>query len=135
MLRECLGTPYFLILFQALNPEKSEAIFLGIHARNKSLSNINQVLMAGFPTPLSDKIKLLDITIDSTFNFSKQIRPICQSCQYHIRALSHIRLILDAQTARLVGHALVSSRLDYVNSIPYGSPKPQIDKLQSQQKH
>ena len=117
----------------ALNPEKSEAILLGTHARNKTLSNINQVDIAGSPIPLSDKIKLLGVTIDSTLNFSKHVSLICQSCQYHIRALRHIRPILDAQTARLVGHALVSSRLDYANSILYGSPKSQIAKLQSQQ--
>ena len=118
----------------ALNPEKSEAILLGTHARNKSLSNINQVDIAGSPIPLSDKIKLLGVTIDSTLNFSKHVSLICQSCQYYIRALRHIRPILDAHTARLIGHALVSSWLDYTNSvILYGLPKSQIAKLQSQQ--
>ena len=52
---------------------------------------------------------------------------------YHIRALRHIRPILDANTARLVGHALVSSRLDYANSIMYGMSKSLTDKLQRQQ--
>ena len=126
-------TSWFYYNCLALNPEKSEAILLGTHARNKTLSNINQVDIAGSPIPLSDKIKLLGVTIDSTLNFSKHVSLICQSCQYHIRALRHIRPILDAQTARLVGHALVSSRLDYANSILYGSPKSQIAKLQSQQ--
>ena len=126
-------TSWFYYNCLALNPEKSEAILLGTHARYKTLSNINQVDIAGSPIPLSDKIKLLGVTIDSTLNFSKHVSLICQSCQYHIRALCHIRPILDAQTARLVGHALVSSRLDYANSILYGSPKSQIAKLQSQQ--
>ena len=58
---------------------------------------------------------------------------ICQSCQYHIRALRHIRPILDANTARLVGHALVSSRLDCANSIMYGMSKSLTAKLQRQQ--
>ena len=89
--------------------------------------------MLALPSPYLDKIKLLGVTIDSTLNFSKHVSLICQSCQYHIRALRHIRPILDAQTARLVGHALVSSRLDYANSILHGSPKSQIAKLQSQQ--
>ena len=37
---------------------------------------------------------------------------------------------LDTHTASLVAHALVSSRLDYANSILYGSPKSNIIKLQ-----
>ena len=56
-----------------------------------------------------------------------------QSCQYHIRALRHIRPILDANTAKLVGHALVSSRLDYANSIMYGMSKSLTTKIQRQQ--
>ena len=64
---------------------------------------------------------------------NKHVSLICQSCQYHIRALRHIRPILDANTARLVGHALVSSRLDYANSIMYGMSKSLTAKLQHQQ--
>ena len=117
----------------ALNPEKSEAILLGTHHRNKSLDNITQVDVNGSPIPISDSIKLLGVTIDSSLAFNKHVSSICQSCQYHIRALRHIRPILDANTARLVGHALVSSRLDYANSIMYGMSKSLTAKLQRQQ--
>ena len=65
--------------------------------------------------PISDNIKLLGVTIDSSLALNKHVSLICQSCQYHIRALRHIRPILDAHTAKLVGHALVnSSQLSYV---------------------
>ena len=117
----------------ALNPEKSEAILLGTHPRNKSLDNIAQVDVNGSPIPISGSIKLLGVTIDSSLAFNKHVSLICQSCQYHIRALRHIRPILDANTARLVGHALVSSRLDYANSIMHGMSKSLTAKLRRQQ--
>ena len=116
----------------ALNPEKSEAILLGTHSRNKSLNNITQVEVNGSPIPISDNIKLLGVTIDSSLAFNKHVSQVCQSCQYHIQALRHIRPILDANTAR---HALVSSRLDYANSIMYGMSKSLTNKLQRQKKH
>ena len=47
----------------ALNPEKSEAILLGTHPRNKSLDNITQVDVNGSLILISDNIKLLDITV------------------------------------------------------------------------
>ena len=50
----------------ALNPEKSEAILLGTHSRNKSLNNITQVDVNGSLIPISDNIKLLGVTIDSS---------------------------------------------------------------------
>ena len=117
----------------ALNPEKSEAILLGTHDRNKSLVNITQIDVNGSPIPVSDNIKLLGVTIDSSLAFNKHVSLICQFCQYHIRALRYIRPSLDANTTRLVGHALVSSRLDYANSIMYGMSKSLTAKLQHQQ--
>ena len=117
----------------ALNPEKSEAILLSTHPRNKSLDNITQVDVTGSPIPISDSIKQLGVTIDSSLAFNKHVSLICQSCQYHIRAFRYIRPILDANTARLAGHALVSSRLDYANSIMYGMSKSLTAKLFRQQ--
>ena len=69
----------------ASNPEKSEAILLGTHPRNKSLDNITQVDVNGSPIPISDSIKLLGVTIDSSLAFNKHVSLICQSCQYLIR--------------------------------------------------
>ena len=76
---------------------------------------------------------VLGATIDSSLAFNKHVSLICRSCQYHTRALRHIRPILDANTTKLVGHALVSSRLDYANSIMYGMSKSLTAKLQRQQ--
>ena len=57
-----------------------------------------------------------------------------ETVRYHnnpnLRALRHIRSILDLDAAKLIGHALVSSRLDYCNSILYGAPELSISKLQ-----
>ena len=116
-------TSWFFHNGLSLNPENSEAILLGTHPRNKSLDNITQVDVNCLPIPISDNIKLLGATIDSSLAFNKHVSLICQSCQYHIRALRHIRPILDDNTAKLVGHTLVSSRLDYANSIMYGMSK------------
>ena len=96
-------TSWFYHKGLALNPEKSEATHLGTHSRNKSLNNITQVEVNGSPIPISDNIKLLGVTLDSSLALNKHVSLICQSCQYHIRALRHIRPILDANTARLVG--------------------------------
>ena len=51
------------------------------------------------------------------------------SCNYHIRAL---RLTFD--TANVVGHSIVSSRLDYANALLYGTSAANIHHLQVVQK-
>ena len=39
---------------------------------------------------------------------------------YHISAFRHTRVVLDKFTAADIAAALVSSRLDYANSVLYG---------------
>ena len=114
----------------ALNPGKSDAILLGTNSRNHTLSHISSVNVSGSIIPLSDHIKLLGVTIDCNLNFRKHVNLVSKSSFFHIKSLRHIRHALDADTARIIGHALTSSRLDYANSVLYGSPKYSIKTLQ-----
>ena len=54
-----------------------------------------------------------------------------KSCLYHIRDLSRIRRYLSKSVATTLANALVSSRLDYCNSLFYALPQKQCRKLQS----
>ena len=47
-----------------------------------------------------------------------------------MKALRHIRHCLDDQTASLIAHSLISSRLDYANSVLFGAPNYVSNKLQ-----
>ena len=120
---------WFLHNGLALNPENSEAILLGTHAQNCTISK-SQVNVAGASIPFSTSLKLLGVQLDNNLNFSKHVNSVSKSCHYHLPALHHIRSTLDLDAAKLIGHALVSSRLDYCNSILYGAPELSISKLQ-----
>ena len=114
----------------ALNPEKSDAILIGTHQRNNTL-NISTINVSGSTVSLSNHIKLLGIILDNNLTFHKHTNYVSQSCFYHIKALRHIRHTLDTHTASLIiAHALVSSRLDYANSVLYGAPSYTVTKLQ-----
>ena len=114
----------------ALNPDKSDAILLGTHQLNSKFSNINNISIAGSSVKLADNIKLLGVTLDKTLTFQKHVNLISQSSFYHIKAFRHIRSTLDVPTASLIAHALVSSRLDYANSVLFGAPDYILLKLQ-----
>jgi retron-type reverse transcriptase len=114
----------------ALNPEKSDAILLGTHQRNNTLSNISHINVAGSTVPLSNYVKLLGVTLDNSLTFHKHVNQVSQSCYYHLKALRHIRHCLDNHTASLIAHALISSRLDYANSVLFGAPHYVTHKLQ-----
>jgi hypothetical protein len=113
-----------------LNPNKSESILLGTAQRLKNMPSISHIQVADSDITLSASLKTLGVTIDSTLTFNKHVNAICKSCNFHIRALKHIRSSLDEQSAKSVACSIVQSRLDYANSILFGISRQNIDKLQ-----
>ena len=55
---------------------------------------------------------------------------ICKSCCYHIRDLRRIRRHIPLSTAKTISNALISSRLDYCNSLLNNIAKQDLSKLQ-----
>ena len=50
-------------------------------------------------------------------SLSKHVQNVCKSCFAQLRDFRHVRRFLNHDTSVLVANALVSSRLDYCNSI------------------
>ena len=72
----------------------------------------------------------LGVIFDSDNSFDNHVAKICQACYYHLRDLRRIRKFLSDETAILLANAMVSSRLEYCNSLLYGVSKSNIAKLQ-----
>ena len=60
------------------------------------------------------------MAFDPAFSFKKHVTNICRSAFYHIRDLRRIRIHLNKATAISLTNALVSSRLDYCDSLLFG---------------
>ena len=71
--------------------------------------------VAGCTVTLSDSVKLLGITLDSTLSFDRYVSETVRNCYFHIRALKHIRAYLSLDTAISAGVCIVAARLDYCN--------------------
>ena len=69
----------------------------------------------------------LGLIFDTNFSFRSHVSAVCRSCRYHIRDLRRIRPIyLSFDSVKLLAHALVSSRLDYCNSLLFGIADKEI---------
>ena len=79
----------------------------------------------------SDSDKNLGVVFDSKFSFSKHVSAVCSSCYYHISDFSRVRCHLSKPIATVLANALVSSRLDYCNSIFYSLHNYDLKRLQS----
>ena len=115
----------------SLNASKSEAILFGTRQRLRLFPPITSVNIAGSELPLSDTITVLGLTLDRTLTFYPHIAKLCKSSHFHIRALRHIRSALSDDMATSIAVALIQSRLDYANSVLFGTTASNIHKLQS----
>ena len=59
-----------------------------------------------------------------------QVAAVAKACNFHIRALRHIRPLLTKRVAQTISYGLVTARLDYCNSLLQGASKGNIAKLQ-----
>ena len=74
--------------------------------------------------------KNLDVTFDSGNTFTSHITKVCHACYYNLKDLRRIRKFLDVETAALLANSMISSQLDYCNSLLYGVSKYNVAKLQ-----
>ena len=74
--------------------------------------------------------KNLGVTFDKNFNFRQHISQTCRCCFYHIRDLHRIRRYMSLSITKTIATALVSSRLDYCNSLLHNIAIKDITKLQ-----
>jgi len=79
---------------------------------------------------VSDTVRNLGVTFDSDFNFRKPVSLTCRPCFYHIRALRHILCYISLSVTNTIATALITSRLDYCNSLLYDIASKDILKLQ-----
>ena len=115
----------------ALNADKSEAILFGTRQRLRSFPAINSIDVAGALVPVSDSIVTLGVTLDNYLTMDKHVSTICKASYFHLRAFRHIRSALPPETATTVAVALVQSRMDYANSVLYGTSNKNLHRLQN----
>ena len=85
------------------------------------------------PEALASKLKSLGVTIDSNMRFDCHARNVAKACNFHTRALRHVRSLLIDDVAQTVACNIVASRLDYCNALLSGAPAATFDKLQRAQ--
>jgi hypothetical protein len=111
-----------------INDDKTEFLLI-TSPRAKLTENIELRIGQANIIP-SDSCKSLGVMLDSQFSMDSQIRHLCRSMHYHLRNIGAIRNILTVSATEQLVHALVTSRLDYCNSLLYGVPDYQINCLQ-----
>ena len=114
-----------------LNPEKTEFIVFGSKAQRQKISSHFPVSILGSLLHPVDSVSNLGVWFDADFSFSEHIKRTCKACFLQMRGLRRIRKYLTPELAVFAANALVSSRLDYCNSLFRGLSGFNQYKLQS----
>src|SRR5664279_5144614 len=120
---------WFLQNSLLLNPTKTEAVVFGTRPRLHSIDLSQHLNIEGASIQIAESVRLLGVTLDQTLSFDQHVSEVVRSCNYHLRALRHIRPRLTMECAKSVATSIVGSRLDYCNSLLHGMAQKKISRL------
>ena len=92
-----------------LNPDKSEVLLVASQANAKKFANGSGVSVAGSQIAYSVKLKSLGITLDQSLTCDQHVRNVVKATNFQIRALRHIRLMLDHGVANTIACSIVNT--------------------------
>ena len=113
-----------------LNPDKTEFLLIGNERQWSKYLSMFPIVLLGVETYPAKSARNLGVIFNKKFNFCSHISAICSSCIHPIQDLWRIRRHLDLDSAKLLVNALVSSCLDYCNSVLSGIAETDLTKLQ-----
>ena len=111
-----------------INDDKTELLVIS-SSRSSVNKDITLTIGNAVISP-SSSCRNLGVMFDEHATMDHQISNICRSTHFHLRNINSIRsLLTDKATTQLI-HSLVTSRIDYCNSLLYGLPSNKLSKLQ-----
>ena len=111
-----------------LNQDKTELVVITFKFRNRP--NLEYFRVGGEFIAPNLSVRNLGVIMDNCFCMEQHVKKICSEANYHLRNISKIRKYLTQDSAQILIHAFISSKLDYCNSLLYGIPKYLVCRLQ-----
>ena len=112
-----------------LNTDKTEIMLVGARSRLASIDH-QSACFNGSHVALQSCVKYLGVKIDQSLTMHEQISSVCRAAFLELRRIASIRQYLSSDAATKLVNALITSRLDYCNSVLAGLPAEQISRLQ-----
>ena len=111
------------------NAGKTEVRAVGTSSR-LSRVDCNSVNIGNSNIPFKTSVKDLGVKTDQILSMQDQISNVCRASFLELRHLVSIRPYLSERTSARLVAALITSRLDYFNSVLVSLPAKQIGRLQ-----
>ena len=116
-----------------LNDDKTEVLYISSPYFQKSLPNPTLKIDQSSITPTTSA-RNISVIFDNCDQMREHITSVCRASHFHLRNIGSIRSYLAPETCATLVHSLISSKLDYCNSLLIELPETQINRLQRIQK-
>ena len=113
-----------------LNDGKTEFLVLGNAQICNKIDGLSSFAIGDVSVDAVPSAKNIGAILDNELTMVDQVNNICRSCYIQMRYISCIRPYLTQDATATIVHSLVTSRLDYLNSLLYGLPEYLLKKLQ-----
>ena len=114
-----------------LNTDKTEVILF--HPKHVKVPEDFHVQVGASKIKPSECVKNLGARLDSQMEMVPQVNALSRSCYAQLRQIGHIRQYLSSDATKTLVNSLVTSKLDYCNSLLHGASKGVLQKLQNVQ--
>jgi hypothetical protein len=113
-----------------LNDKKTEFLVIGNQNVLSKTGDVSSLSVGNSTVKDVKSAKNIGAILDSNLTMRDHIDSVCCACYFHLHTISHIRPFLTQDATATLVCSLITSKLDYVNSILYGLPDYAIQKLQ-----
>ena len=129
-IHSCVNDISKWITANKLKLNKDKTALIVISSQHRPRLQLDTLIFGSDSVFRTNAARNIGVTMNDKINFEKQVASICKSSFYHLRNIARIRRFLSEESTKALVHAFVTCRLDNCNSLIYGLPKNQIEKLQ-----
>ena len=112
-----------------MNPSKTEYISFGSKIMIKKITE-NSIIVCNDTVIRSSCIKLLGSYLDQSLTMSTHITKKCSLAMWNLSRIRSIKNYMDTDSLKTTVQALCISHIDYCNSLFYGLPTKDVNRLQ-----
>ncbi|XP_077977043.1 uncharacterized protein LOC144432651 [Glandiceps talaboti] len=112
-----------------LNDSKTEVMILGT-PQQLAKTTIEHIAVGNDQIQVVDHVRNLGGWLDSNLSMDRHVNQICKKVNHNLHNIRQIRKYLNQSATETLVHSLITSHLDYANTIMFGMSQYLFDRLQ-----